>query len=116
MTVQTIDPTILERLATVAATLRGITFDVDITDELDELDAIVVALTPPPVDPPTPGKPDWMAEGCCGGFVTATKHGPGIETWPGSPDQFWCIGWDPDTQTLDEPANTEDTDGTETVA
>lgn len=108
MTTQTIDPTILDRLTTCAADLRQITQSdpnpsVDITAELDELDAIVTALTPPP-PPVTPGKPDWLAEGCCGGLVTATAHGPGIETWPGSPDQFWCIGWDPDAQPADVPA------------
>jgi len=112
MTTQTIDPTILDRLKTVADSIRVLAADMpQYEPESDELDAIVVALTPPPVDPPTPGKPDWMAEGCCGGFVTAAAHGPGIETWPGSPDQFWCIGWDPDAQPADvlvedsEPAN-----------
>lgn len=105
MTTQTIDPTILDRLTTCAANLRGLIDNdpdpqVDVHAQLDELDQVVVALTPP-VDPPTPGKPDWMAEGCCGGFVTAAAHGPGIETWPGSPDQFWCTGWNPEAQTAD---------------
>jgi hypothetical protein len=105
MTTQTIDPTILDRLTSVSVNIRALTPDMNVNEELDLLDAIIVELTPPPVDPPTPGKPEWMAEGCCGGFVTAAAHGPGIETWPGSPDQFWCIGWDPDAQTLDEPAS-----------
>jgi len=105
MTTQTIDPTILDRLTSVSANIRALTPDMNINEELDNLDAIITELTPPP-PPETPGKPDWMAEGCCGGFVTEAAHGPGIETWPGSPDQFWCTGWNPDAQTA-EPAPAE---------
>jgi hypothetical protein len=108
MTTQTIDPTILDRLTTCAANLREIVDlfqDPNALAQLDNLDQIVTDLTPPP-PPETPGKPDWMAEGCCGGTVTPEVHGPGIETWPDSPDQFWCTGWDPDAQTA-EPARAE---------
>lgn len=110
MTTQTIDPTILDRLTLAATNLRtlaGTDPAPDMTTQLDELDAIVVALTPPPTEDPTPGKPDWLAAGCCGGLVTPTAHGPGIETWPGSPDQFWCTGWDPDAQPAEAPAADE---------
>jgi hypothetical protein len=107
MTADTIDPTILDRLTIAAANLRDVAALTDsdtqkLAAQIDELDAIVVALTPPPAEDPTPGRPDWLAAGCCGGIVTAAAHGPQIETWPGSPDQFWCTGWDPDAQP--EPA------------
>jgi hypothetical protein len=104
MTTQTIDPTILDRLKAVSANIRALTPDMNINEELDNLDAIVAELTPPPAEDPTPGKPDWAAAGCCGGYVTAEAHGPGIETWPGTSDQFWCTGWDPDAQPAEEPA------------
>lgn len=108
MTTQSIDPTILDRLTIAATNLRalaGATPAPEMVTELDELDSIVTALTPPPTEDPTPGKPDWLAAGCCGGLVNPEAHGPGIETWPGSPDQFWCTGWDPAAQpATDAPA------------
>ena len=114
MTTPTIDPTILDRLTACAQDLHAVVANGTISTELDaaiaNLDQIVTDLTPPP-PPETPGKPDWMAEGCCGGTVTPEVHGPGIETWPDSPDQFWCTGWDPDAQSAadaavdSEPAN-----------
>lgn len=109
MTTQIIDPTILDRLTTCAAELHAVVANGTISTELDaaiaDLDQIVTDLTPPP--PVDPEKPDWLPSGCCGGTVTAEAHGAGIETWPGTPDQFWCTGWDPEAQADEESAPVE---------